>query len=114
MSEGILKFRELMQTDKAFQSKLEAALENYKGEKTEKAVFEAVLTPLAQEYGISATFEEYLDAISDQELSLDELNQVAGGTAKTNNCSVVGLSPNLCPAGIGPDVFQNRTYGLIK
>ena len=55
----IIKFRELLLTDTEFQEKLRKASEAYKGEKDEKAVFDNVLTPLAKEYGLSATYEEF-------------------------------------------------------
>ena len=84
MNEGLKKFEELMKTDTAFQEKLKAVMENYTGERTEQAVFEGVLLPLAKEYGITATLEEvkeYINNVSgqDRELSEDEVNQVAGG-----------------------------------
>ena len=113
--EGIKKFVELVNTDEEFQAKLKEALASYDGEKTEEAVFSNVLTPLANEYGINATFEEYKEYIAGTEMSSDELAQVAGGTAKTggNNgsCAVLGNTetcvivgnnpnPNYCQAGI--------------
>jgi len=84
MNEGFKKFEELMKTDTAFQEKLKAAMENYTGEQTEQAVFESVLVPLAKEYGISASFEEFKEYVVNisnegRELSIDEINQVAGG-----------------------------------
>ena len=104
--DGIKKFVELMNTDEAFQAKLKEALAKYDGEKTEEAVFQNVLAPLASEYGITATIEEYKDYISDGELSTDELEQVAGGSSpmKINKrCTFVGNSgdeTNPCPCGI--------------
>jgi len=95
MNEGLRKFDELLKTDAAFQEKLKAAVESYTGEKTEEAVFEAVLVPLAKEYGITASFEEYKEYVSgisndDRELSEDEINQVAGGSKGA------GLGFSLC------------------
>ena len=55
----IRKFQELMSTDEEFQKKLKDALETYTGEKTDEAVFNQVLIPLASEYGITATYDEY-------------------------------------------------------
>ena len=81
----ISKFRELLLTDADFQEKVRKAAEAYKGEQDEKAVFDKLLTPIAEEYGLSATFEEfkeYTEAFTDgaaSELSDDELSQVAGG-----------------------------------
>ena len=81
----ISKFRELLLTDADFQEKVRKAAEAYKGEQDEKAVFDKLLTPIAEEYGLSATFEEFKEYIraftdgAEGELSDDELSQVAGG-----------------------------------
>ena len=85
MNEGLKKFEELLKTDAAFQGKMKAAMENYTGERTEQAVFEAILVPLANEHGISASYEEFQEYIrttanGDKELNDDEIDQVAGGT----------------------------------
>ncbi len=83
MSEGIKKFAELLNTDEAFRAKLKAAAESYNGEKTDEAVFSGVLVPLAAEYGITATFEEFQAYMSnDQPISDDEVKQIAGGDKK--------------------------------
>jgi len=82
MNKDIERFRELLFTDEGFQAKLKTAAEAYTGEQTEEAVFNDLLVPLASEYGITATFDDfkkYLDSIKDQELSADEIAQVAGG-----------------------------------
>ena len=83
MNEGLEKFAELMKTDEEFQNKLKTAAEAYSGDKNDvKAFFEAVLVPLGQEYGISATYEEfsnYIEARANTEISPEEIKQVAGG-----------------------------------
>lgn len=84
MNEGLKKIEELWKTDAAFQEKLNAAMETYTGEQTEQAVFEGVLAPLAKEYGVSASFEEFQEYIEkiflqDKELNDAEINQVVGG-----------------------------------
>jgi len=85
MNDGLKKFEELLKTDTTFQEKLKAAMENYTGEQTDEEVFDGVLIPIAKEYGISASFEEFKEYVAnisteDRELSEDEVNQVAGGT----------------------------------
>lgn len=80
----LIKFRDLLTSDSGFQDKFREAVENYKGPHDEKAVFENLLLPLAQERGLSATYEEfkaYTDSFrgADGELSEGELAQVAGG-----------------------------------
>ena len=83
--EDLNKFRELLISDADFQTKFRKAAEEYTGEQNEKAVFDNLLMPLAEEYGLSASFEEfseYMRALSSGpagELSEDELAQVAGG-----------------------------------
>jgi len=100
MNEGLKKMEELLRTDTAFQEKLKAAMESYTGEQKEEAVFNAILVPLAKEYGISASFDEFKEYIQnvlneDRELSDDEVNQVAGGTKGgglgIGNCIGVGI-----------------------
>lgn len=92
MNKDLEKFRELFLTDETFQKKLKDAAESYTGEQDEEAVFNAVLVPLAAEYGITATFDEFKDYISslntDAEMTKDELQQVAGG--KTGGLGIEG------------------------
>lgn len=113
------KFEELLKTDKEFQEKLQAAAENYTGEPSEEAVFENLLLPLGQEYGLSATFEEFQSYISGfagaegGELSEEELAQVAGGKggggAGIGFCLIVGTGIG---AGGAPDDSTGIGGGL--
>lgn len=101
MNQDLQKFRELLITDTDFQQKLQAAAEAYTGDQTEEAVFNSVLVPIASEYGITATFDEFKEYMeklnSDAEMSKEELSQVAGGKANGG-----GLGGALCyGAGIG-------------
>ena len=102
MTEGIKKFAELMNTDEVFRNKLIAAEESYKGEMTPEAVYNNVLSPLAREYGISISLEEFNELVSsqdkDQSLNIDELQQAAGG--KGENKPTNGGGAFAC-AGIG-------------
>lgn len=97
MNQDIQKFRELLLTDTEFQQKLQAASEAYTGDQSEEAVFNAVLVPIAAEYGITATFEEfhtYISGLDGAEMSKDELQQVAGGdkyTTSSLTCDGVGI-----------------------
>ena len=94
----MMKFRELLFTDAEFQEKLKNASEAYTGDTSEKAVFDSVLIPLAKDYGLSATFEEfkeYMGAFTDGaagELSEDELSQIAGGKGfGAGACATAGI-----------------------
>ena len=108
MNEGIKKFAELLNTDEAFRAKLKAAADHYDGEKTEEAIFNNVLVPVAAEYDISVPYEEYREFISqaaDQPLNDKEVLQVAGGKFDagglgTSVCYVIGT-------GIGGGVGKN-------
>ena len=116
----IIKFRELLLSDAELQEKLRKASEAYTGANDEKAVFENVLAPLAGEYGLSATYEEFkeyrvaLSGGADGELSEDELTQVAGGKGTgaficallgvgagnmgnpNDNCMFIGAGVGIC------------------
>ena len=85
------KFEELLRSDEALQEKLRAATEAYAGDASdERAVFEAVVAPLADEAGLPFTYEEAQETASgSEELSLDDLDAAAGGT--TGGCFIVGF-----------------------
>lgn len=111
MNEDLKKFSDLMLNDEEFQKKLAEAASNYKGEQTEKAVFEGIVDPLAKEYGVNITCEDFMEAITqaasaDGELINDELAQVAGGSdfggLGANACSIIG-------AGIGATTTPDHT-----
>ena len=80
MNEGLKKFRELFLTDEDFRNKVNVSLESYDGEESVEAVFNNVFAPIAAEYGISASFdefEEYISGLNSEEVSEDELAQIA-------------------------------------
>jgi hypothetical protein len=89
--------------DLSCKQKFRKAAEAYTGEKDEKTIFDNVLTPLAKEYGLSATFEEfkeYAGAFScgtDGELSEDELSQVA--ESNTNHSYQIKRPQHLASPG---------------
>lgn len=106
----LIKFRELLNSDIGFQEKLKKAAEEYTGDQNEKAVFDNLLMPFAEKYGLSASYEEFSEFIralsggSDGELSEDELAQVAGGK---------GSGGFLC-GGIGVGLGRtNEKWGLL-
>ena len=114
MNEWFWKFRELLLTDEEFRAKLNAAMEAYEGDQTEEAIFNNVLVPLAAEYGISATFEEYkafIDGLREEKMSEDELEQVAGGAGKGAGA---GLAACLGPGvGVGGGGGSGAGVGCI-
>jgi len=86
---NIAKFEELLRSDEDLQAKLRAATEAFDGDKSdEKAVFEAVLAPLAAEVGLGFTYDELAEYGADaRELSNAELESVAGGYS---GCVIIG------------------------
>lgn len=89
---NVRKFEELLRSDETLQEKLRAATEAWEGSRDdERAVFEAVVAPLAEEVGLPFSFEEAVEfAKGDQALSLDDLDEAAGGF-----CLAVGVSEGL-------------------
>ena len=86
MNQDVRKFEELMRNDPEIQKKLVERAENYTGDKTDaKELFNEVILPVAKEAGLEATYEEMVEYINSlnltpgDELSEDELQQIAGG-----------------------------------
>lgn len=78
--ENILKFEQLLQSDEALQAKLAKAADAYAGDKTdERAFFDAVVAPIAEEAGLPHTFDEVVALKDSHELDDAELDAVAGG-----------------------------------
>ncbi len=91
--ENVMKFEERMAQEKKLQEKLEEAAKAYKGDKNDsKAVFEAVIAPVAKEAGLEFTYEEASEAQKnalDEEIDLKEMKAVAGG-AFGGFCILIG------------------------
>lgn len=70
-----------------------AALAAYKGDReNDKAVFNAVVAPLAEELGMPFTFDEAVEhAAEGVELTREDMDAVAGGTSF---CILIGGSDN--------------------
>jgi len=78
--ENALKFEKLLQGDGALQAKLAQAAEAYVGDKSdERAFFDAVVAPIAEEAGLPHTFDEVVAIKDSRELDDAELDAVAGG-----------------------------------
>lgn len=103
MNTELQKFWDMMKADENLRKELEERVKNYTGEPSEKAIMEAVVIPLAQEHGLMFTGNDYVEAV--QELSQDEMAQVAGGASigfggGTFGCDVLGSGFGSA-AGIG-------------
>ena len=88
---NVEKFEELLRTDEVLQAKVKELAGSYEGDREdEKAFFEAVFAPLAEEAGLPFTFEDGIEfAEAGKELDDTELDSVAGGKAV---CWVIGGS----------------------
>ena len=86
------EFLELINTDEKLQEKINEAAKAFTGDKKdEKAVFDAVIIPVAKEAGYEFSFEDAAEIVKDAgegELSEDELKKAAGG----GFCMVIGGS----------------------
>lgn len=101
MNQDLEKFKELIMTDESFQNKLKDSAEAYNGEQTEEAVFNNVLAPVIEEYGITVTLEdikEYAASMADSDIE-DELSQVSGG--KSSGYGIFGGSCIVAGVGLG-------------
>ena len=92
MNNDVRTFIEMLRTDKTFQDKIVEAANSYNGEKTDDAIWEKVIAPVASETGYDVTFEDYKayvnEVISSEEISIDELETVAGGITV---CLIIGF-----------------------
>lgn len=88
--ENVEQFERLLREDEGLQAKLAAASKAYEGEKTEEAVFEELLAPIAAGVGLPFTLGEALTYVSQTRvLSDEELDAVAGGSSV---CYIIGGS----------------------
>jgi len=114
MKYDITRFEELLKTDEKLRNRLKEALCSYDGDQTEEEVFNSVLAPIAAEYDIFATFDEfktYIDGISNQELNAAEISQITGGKRYK------GVGGSLCYAvgvGIGGVAEKNGEVGEVN
>ena len=111
MNKDLEKFKELIMTDESFQNKLKDRVEAYNGEQTEEAVFNNVILPVIEEYGITITLEdlkEYAASMEDTDI-VDELSQVSGGES-----SAYGIFGGTCiGAGVGLGGSFGKEGGII-
>ena len=88
--ENLIKLEKLLREDASLRQKLEEAVKNFAGDKTdERAIFEGTIAPIADELGLPVTFDDANALSADREISEEELEAVAGGWS---GCFVVGLS----------------------
>ena len=86
MNQDIKKFIELLKTDESLQEQMKAAAEKYEGNQMPEAAFKDLVLSIAQEAGFHFTWEDLQEYVKQeaeklQELSADEMSQVAGGSS---------------------------------
>ncbi len=81
MSDNPIRFKQLLETTPALKAELQEAARSYEGDRTDdRAVFDAVIAPLAASLGVPFTYGEALEAIREvRELSDEELEGMVGG-----------------------------------
>lgn len=91
--ENVRKLDERINGDESLQARLQELAEAFDGDREDpRAVFEAVVSPLAEEVGLPYTYDEaleYVDQGDDEDISADELKAAAGGVRDV--CFVVGF-----------------------
>lgn len=109
--ENVLKFEQLLQGDKELQAKLNEATEAYAGDKADaRAVFDAVIAPLAEEAGMPFSYDE-ATTVADDAKGLDdaELEAFAGGAVGFSG----GLGIGACKevgGGVGGSYSPNTEF----
>ena len=77
--ESAMKFMAEISKGGVLQDKINAAIAGYTGDSSnKKAMFEAVVVPIAKEAGFDISWEE-IEGSADGELSADALKSFAGG-----------------------------------
>lgn len=93
--ENVMRFEDLLRSDETLQAKLKEAKETFDTEGAdERAIFDALVAPLADEVGLPFTYEEGKDFAGDSvELSDEELDAVSGGGVwqESPSCTGTGL-----------------------
>ena len=112
--ENARKFLELMRSNEELQQKVNAATEAYIGDKMdEKALFEAVIAPVAKEAGLDFGFDD-MKAFADEELTEEELTEAAGGLAVCSTLGVgTGKSSKASKGGIGICKYVGIGWGKM-
>lgn len=91
--ENVRKFEEKINGDEALQARLRELSDAFDGDKGDsRAVFDAVVAPLAAEAGLPYTYDEALEYVAqkgdEEDISADDLKATAGGF---DVCFVVGF-----------------------
>ena len=120
--ENAKKFMELVASDEALQRKLEERTDAYEGDPAdERAIFEAIILPVAKEAGFELSYED-MTSLADnknnkkgklgKKLSDDELMMVAGGVSNVADNTGDGniLSSEDMQANKFKDIIKNKEF----
>lgn len=109
--ENVLKFEKLLQDDKELQAKLDEATSAYAGDKAdERAVFDAVIAPLAAEAGMPFTYDEVTAVAEDaKEIDDADLEAFAGGGVEFSGGLGIGVCKEL-GGGVGGSYSPNTEF----
>lgn len=130
MSKDVREFAKLVGNDAELQNRIAAAAEQYEGEHTDQAVFQAILDPIAKEQGFDLSWEDleqYAQELLSNEIELDEdeLDQIAAGAQdpnpnkdpnQKNERGGVGITSCIkVGVGVGTTLHEdgNRTYCIF-
>ena len=96
--ENVRRFEEKINGDEALQARLKELSDAFDGDRQDpRAVFEAVVAPLATEVGLPYMYDEaveYVDQRDDEDLTADEAKAVAGGKERGGDmvvCCIIGF-----------------------
>ncbi len=92
MDNNVKLFLEKIYSDDALRARIKDETNAYTGEKTDEAVWDSIMAPIAKETGYDITLEDYKAYVNEikasEELSEDEMQAVAGGISA---CFFVGF-----------------------
>lgn len=100
--ENVRKFEEKINEDEALQARFQELADAFDGDKQdEKALFDAVVAPLATEAGLPYTYDEALEYVTqrgdDEDLDADEAKAAAGGIIESGCIGFgMGMTANAC------------------
>ncbi len=101
MNNNVKLFLGKIHSDEALYARLVEESKAYTGEKTDEAVWDSIMAPIAKETGYDITLEDYKAYVNEikesEELSEDEMQAVAGGATL---CIFVGFG-NKAETGSG-------------
>ncbi len=117
MKENISKFQNLINTDTDLQAKIQDAMADFNGDKSdEKEVFDSIIAPIAADAGCEFSYDELVEShkSSDEPLDDEELEAVSGGKSF---CIIIGfgskVEADFGNQGVGACAYVGIGAGLF-